>query len=131
MRITKCQGEGQGSCTMCSSHGWWNRHWMTCLSKIEGFDGCYCSDCVEIIRNAPVLKIASAYFEDVIYGRKKAECRLNDRDFRVGQIYSLSEFDGCFTGRSVTICITHVLDRFKGLKKGWCVFSFEILGKDV
>ena len=104
---------------------------MTCLSKIEGFDGCYCSDCVEIIRNAPVLKIASAYFEDVIYGRKKAECRLNDRDFRVGQIYSLSEFDGCFTGRSVTICITHVLDRFKGLKKGWCVFSFEILGKDV
>lgn len=45
MKITKCTGEGQGSCKRCSDKGKWNRTWCCFLYKIEGLEGCYCSDC--------------------------------------------------------------------------------------
>ena len=47
--VTQCQGEGQGSCKRCSDQGIWNRHWMSMLYKIEGYEGCYCSYCVKEI----------------------------------------------------------------------------------
>lgn len=50
MKVTQCKGEGQGSCKRCSNNGKWNRIWMSQLYKIEGYDGCYCSDCVQKIR---------------------------------------------------------------------------------
>ena len=49
MKITKCTGEGQGSCKRCSDRGKWNRMWCCFLYKIEGYEGCYCSDCVKEI----------------------------------------------------------------------------------
>lgn len=49
LKITQCKGEGQGSCKRCSDNGKWNRIWMRFLYKIEGYDGCYCSDCVKEI----------------------------------------------------------------------------------
>lgn len=51
LKITKCKGEGQGNCKMCSDNGKWNRSWMCFLYEIEGYDDCYCSDCVEKIRS--------------------------------------------------------------------------------
>lgn len=48
-KITQCKGEGQGICKRCNDHGIWNRHWMTMLYKIEGYEGCYCSYCVKEI----------------------------------------------------------------------------------
>ena len=48
-KITKCTGEGQGSCKRCSDNGKWNRSWMCFLYKIEGYEGCYCSECVKKI----------------------------------------------------------------------------------
>lgn len=51
MKITKCNGEGQGSCKRCSDNGKWNRTWMCFLYKIEGYEGCYCGDCVKEIQN--------------------------------------------------------------------------------
>lgn len=50
MRVTQCKGEGHGSCKMCSDNGIWNIYWMCFLYKIEGYEGCYCFDCVEKIR---------------------------------------------------------------------------------
>lgn len=50
LKITPCSGNGQGSCKRCDDKGIWNRHWMTMLYKIEGFDGCYCPKCVEAIK---------------------------------------------------------------------------------
>ena len=47
MKVTQCTGEGQGSCKRCSDKGKWNRNWMCFLYKIEGYEGCYCSDCVK------------------------------------------------------------------------------------
>lgn len=49
IRITQCKAEGQGSCKMCSDNDKWNINWMCFLYEIEGYDGCYCSDCVEKI----------------------------------------------------------------------------------
>ena len=48
-KITPCTGEGQGSCKRCNDHGLWNRHWMCFLYEIEGYEGCYCSECVKKI----------------------------------------------------------------------------------
>lgn len=50
IKITQCTGEGQGSCKMCSDNGKWNRTWMCFLYEIEGYDGCYCSECVKKIK---------------------------------------------------------------------------------
>lgn len=50
IKVTKCTGEGQGSCKRCEDNGKWNRSWMSLLSRIEGLPGCYCSDCVEQIK---------------------------------------------------------------------------------
>lgn len=72
------------------------------------------------------LKTLPQYFEEVVKGNKKAELRFNDRGFKVGDIYTLEEFDGkMYTGHSVTVRITHILEGFEGLQEGWCMFSFE------
>ena len=49
LKVTQCKGDGQGSCKMCSDNGKWNRTWMCFLYKIEGYEGCYCSECVKKI----------------------------------------------------------------------------------
>lgn len=54
LKITPCEGEGAGSCKMCTDNGKWNRNWMCFLYRIEGRDGCYCSDCVKKIKNGEV-----------------------------------------------------------------------------
>lgn len=41
LEITRCQGEGMGTCKGC---GTWT--WMALLFDVEGFPGCYCSGCV-------------------------------------------------------------------------------------
>lgn len=51
LKITQCKGEGQGSCKRCDDHGVWNRYWMSMLYKIEGYEGCYCSECVKKIKD--------------------------------------------------------------------------------
>ena len=50
LKIKQCEGEGQGSCKMCSDNGIWNRQWMCFLYNIEGKEGHYCSDCVKKIK---------------------------------------------------------------------------------
>lgn len=49
MNVTKCEGNGQGSCKRCLDNGKWNRMWMRFLYQIEGYEGRYCSDCVKEI----------------------------------------------------------------------------------
>lgn len=51
------------------------------------------------------------FFNDVITGKKRAELRKNDRDFKEGDILNLSEYDpikNCYTGKGVTVVITHI-----------------------
>lgn len=49
LKVTRCKGEGQGTCKMCSDNGKWNVNWMCLLFRVEGREGCYCSDCVRKI----------------------------------------------------------------------------------
>lgn len=49
IKVTECKGNGQGSCKRCSERGIWNRVWMCFLYKIEGYEGCYCLDCMKEI----------------------------------------------------------------------------------
>ena len=49
MKITQCEGNGQGECKRCADKGIWTRHWMTFLYHIEGMKGCYCLECVHAI----------------------------------------------------------------------------------
>lgn len=55
-RVTRCQGEGAGSCARCEKTGKWNRTWMCFLYRIEGMDGCYCSNCVEELLGIKIYK---------------------------------------------------------------------------
>lgn len=50
MRVTKCTGEGHGSCERCFGRGKWNRNWMCFLYKVEGYEGYYCEECVKEIK---------------------------------------------------------------------------------
>lgn len=49
MNVTRCTGEGQGSCRRCEKQGRWNRNWMSLLFRIEWLDGCYCYECMKQI----------------------------------------------------------------------------------
>ena len=49
MKIKKCEGHGQGSCTRCENRGKWNRMWMCFLYEIEGINGTYCWECTQKI----------------------------------------------------------------------------------
>lgn len=50
MKVTQCKGEGGGYCRRCEDNGRWSRNWMCFLYKIEGYDGCYCGECVKEIK---------------------------------------------------------------------------------
>ncbi|MFQ6250697.1 DUF3850 domain-containing protein [Yersinia enterocolitica] len=57
------------------------------------------------------LKILPEYFQAVIEGRKKAELRTNDRDFKVGDYLLLAEWDGGtdeYTGRKIVVEISDI-----------------------
>ena len=62
------------------------------------------------------LKITPDFYEEVIKGNKRAELRVNDRNYKVGKVYNLAEYDGNdFTGRKIQIRITHILEMYIGL----------------
>lgn len=64
------------------------------------------------------LKIRPEHFQAVISGEKKAEFRLADRDFAVGDLLCLNEYGPCehephlvgFTGAFVYVLVTHITD---------------------
>lgn len=39
MNVTKCEGNGQGSCKRCLDNGKCNLMWMCFLYHIEGYEG--------------------------------------------------------------------------------------------
>ena len=74
------------------------------------------------------LKCERDYFESVINFSKKAEVRLNDRNYKVGDFLALNELkeDGIgFTGRSVLLWVRHILDDNRFCKEGFVIMSFE------
>lgn len=71
------------------------------------------------------LKILPIYFAEVVAKRKTFEIRKNDRDFCVGDMVRLKEWEKSdYTGREVMARITY-LTGFQQ-KSGYLVFSFDL-----
>lgn len=72
------------------------------------------------------LKIYQEYFEAVKDGRKKFEIRKNDRDYKVGDILVLLEYDKyyeAFTGEKITVEISYMTDYAQ--QDGYVVLGIE------
>lgn len=74
------------------------------------------------------LKISPKYFEDVKANKKHFELRKDDRDFKVGDLITLREYDNeQYTGREIkNIPIRYILRNVPeyGLKDGYCILGF-------
>nr|WP_315022932.1 DUF3850 domain-containing protein [uncultured Aminipila sp.] len=74
------------------------------------------------------LKIYKKYFDVIVEGDKSFEIRKNDRDFHVGDIVILKEWDNIvYSGREIHATIKYILkDDFVGLTDGYVAFSLGI-----
>lgn len=74
------------------------------------------------------LKTYPKYFENVISGRKKFEVRKNDRNFCVGDMLILKEWDNIiYSGREVKTEVIYMLDdKFIGIQPGYVVMGIEL-----
>lgn len=74
------------------------------------------------------LKLRPEYYEAIKSGVKRFEVRINDRDYRVGDIIEFNEFDRTkgYTGRtSILFTITYILSDFDGLKDGYVILNIR------
>ena len=75
------------------------------------------------------LKIWPEFFQAVVLGKKKHEVRINDRDYQVGDMLVLKEFNpesNAFTGNQHCVDVTYITYGGKwGLPEGMCIMSIE------
>lgn len=82
------------------------------------------------------LKTWPSYFEAIRRGDKRFEIRKNDRDFAIGDVLNLREYDPGkevtiddwrYTGRSLLCEVRHVIygGQF-GIEPGHCVMSIHV-----
>lgn len=74
------------------------------------------------------LKTWPEYFAAMKLGIKKFELRVNDRNFKVGDILRLEEWHpdvGEYTGRSMLVRVTFLIQGAFGLPDNTCVMSTE------
>lgn len=74
------------------------------------------------------LKTEMAYFQAVRDGRKLFEIRLNDRNFKVGDLLILRE-DG--TGEQLVREVTYIMSDERFLPPGYVAMSIEPASADV
>lgn len=80
-----------------------------------------------------VLKVNSAYWADLYENKKDFEVRLNDRDYRPGDVLRLYEYNGepdCYQRaiddeRFIHKVVKYVLKDFEGLKEGYVVLGLQ------
>ncbi len=66
------------------------------------------------------LKTYPKYFQETIEGNKLFEIRKNDRDFQVGDVLILKEWDNIkYSGREIGVVVRYVLRDFIGLQEGY------------
>lgn len=69
-------------------------------------------------------------FAAVLNGDKTFEYRFNDRDYNVGDVLYLQEWNHIsneYTGRSILKEITYILKSGYGLPDGYCIMSIKNL----
>lgn len=76
------------------------------------------------------LKILPEYFKAVENGTKTFEIRTNDRDYKLGDILVLKEFDPdakVYTGNECVRKVTYIIQGVYGLPENVCVMSIGLL----
>lgn len=74
------------------------------------------------------IRIGTTFFNDVCNGEKTFELRKNDRGYAKGDILEMMEFtNGKYTGRSVKVNVTYILEDFAGLKEDYCIMAIKIM----
>lgn len=75
------------------------------------------------------LKLQSQWVSDIVSGNKKSELRINDRDFKVGDLLYLQEIDDnqAFTGKILVVRITHMVQDIKYLQENYACLSIQYL----
>lgn len=72
------------------------------------------------------VKIGKEFFEDVKNNVKTFELRKNDRNYKVGEILELHEYEaGEETGRTCRKLITYMLKEFTGLQDNYCILGLK------
>lgn len=75
------------------------------------------------------LKTWPEYFDAINENRKTFEIRKADRDFKVGDVLMLQEYDPekqRYTGQWLDVTITYVLEGGKfGIEEGYCALGFK------
>lgn len=81
------------------------------------------------MRKIHEIKVSSDYFYSIVSGDKKATVRVNDRDYKVGELLLKNEVDknDRFTGNSILLEITHILKDEKFLPSPLVMMSFDVL----
>lgn len=83
------------------------------------------------MRTVHDLKTWPKHWAEIAAGRKRFEARRNDRNFAVGDVLYLREFDpieGEHTGRVITVEVTHLLPGGGfGIEPGHVVMSIRSL----
>lgn len=72
------------------------------------------------------LKVWPEFFLNIQSGKKTFELRLNDRNFQVGDLLCLQEYDPNekhYSGRSVYRQVVMVLSKFPGLEEGYVIMG--------
>jgi len=76
------------------------------------------------------LKILPEYFTAILEGFKTFEIRQADRDYRVGDILHLKEYDASqtltYTGRDLYVAVTYILSDYAYVKEGYIVMSIKL-----
>lgn len=74
------------------------------------------------------LKTYPKYFKETIEGNKPFEIRKDDRDFHVGDVLILKEWDNTkYSGREIGAVVRYVLRDFIGLQEGYVALGLQIL----
>lgn len=74
------------------------------------------------------LKIRPEYFKAVVLGDKTFEIRKNDRNFKVGDVIVLHEWNekGGYTGKHTLVNITYVMTDSEFVKNGFAVLGIKL-----
>ena len=77
------------------------------------------------------LKTEQPYFNLIWSGIKKFELRKNDRDFQIGDVLRLWEYDRInktYSGSCVEVIIVYILhEYYEAINKPYCIISFNYL----
>lgn len=72
------------------------------------------------------IKIKPQYFIDVLTQKKQFELRKNDRDYHVGDILSLEEYDKDYTGNFFHVEVVYMIDDETYLQKGYVALGIKL-----